>query len=93
LFPAEQRRSGEHGILLSSTERARWSWPVDGEIAMLDSKEVSLTDVELDQVAGGFLQIVAGVAVGAVLGAGALVVAVAVGDYVRHHTGKDCIFQ
>lgn len=60
---------------------------------MLDSKEVSLTDNELDQVAGGFMQIVAGVAVGAVLGAGALVVAVAAGDYIRHHTGKDCIFK
>jgi len=60
---------------------------------MLDSKEVSLTDIELDQVAGGFLQIVAGVAVGAVLGAGALAVAVAAGDYIRHHTGKSCIFE
>ena len=60
---------------------------------MLDSKEVSLTDVELDQVAGGFVQIIAGVAVGAVLGVGALAVAVAAGDYIRHHTGKDCIFK
>ena len=55
--------------------------------------ETSMTDVELDQVAGGMLQIIAGVAVGAVVGVGALAVAVAVGDYVRHHTGKDCIFK
>ena len=60
---------------------------------MTNSQEISLTDAELDQVTGGMLQIIAGVAVGAVLGAGALAVAVAVGDYVRHHTGKDCIFQ
>ena len=60
---------------------------------MSNSHETSLTDVELDQVTGGMLQIIAGVAVGAVLGAGALVVAVAAGDYIRHHTGKDCIFK
>ena len=60
---------------------------------MTNSQEISLTDAELDQVAGGMLQIIAGVAVGAVLGAGALAVAVAVGDYVRHHTGKSCIFE
>ena len=60
---------------------------------MTNSQENSLTDAELDQVAGGFLQIIAGVAVGAVLGAGVLAVAVAAGDYVRHHTGKDCIFK
>ena len=60
---------------------------------MTHSHETSLTDVELDQVAGGMLQIIAGVAVGAVVGVGALAVAVAVGDYVRHHTGKDCIFK
>ena len=60
---------------------------------MTNSQEISLTDAELDQVAGGFLQIVAGVAVGAVLGIGILAVAVAAGDYIRHHTGKDCIFQ
>ena len=50
-------------------------------------------DVELDQVAGGMLQIIAGVAVGAVVGVAALAVAVAAGDYIRHHTGKDCIFK
>ena len=60
---------------------------------MTNSQEISLTDAELDQVAGGFLQIVAGVAVGAVLGIGILAVAVAAGDYIRHHTGKDCIFK
>ena len=60
---------------------------------MTNSQEISLTDAELDQVAGGFLQIVAGVAVGAVLGVGILAVAVAAGDYIRHHTGKDCIFK
>ena len=60
---------------------------------MTHSHETSLTDVELDQVAGGMLQIIAGVAVGAVVGVAAVAVAVAVGDYVRHHTGKDCIFK
>ena len=60
---------------------------------MTNSHETSLTDVELDQVTGGMLQIIAGVAVGAVVGVAAVAVAVAVGDYVRHHTGKDCIFK
>jgi len=60
---------------------------------MTHSHETSLTDVELDQVAGGMLQIIAGVAVGAVVGVAALAVAVAAGDYIRHHTGKDCIFK
>ena len=60
---------------------------------MAHSQENSLTDVELDQVTGGSLTIVAGIAVGAVLGVGILAVAVAVGDYVRHHTGKQCIYQ
>ena len=60
---------------------------------MTNTDEISLTDAELDQAAGGFLTVAAGVAVGAVLGVGALAVAVAVGDYVRHHTGKDCIFK
>jgi hypothetical protein len=60
---------------------------------MTNSHEISLTDAELDQVAGGNMTIVAGVAAGAVLGVGILAVAVAVGDYVRHHTGKDCIYQ
>ena len=58
---------------------------------MHNSQENSLTDAELDQVAGGNL--VAAVAVGAVLGVGLLAAAVAVGDFVRHHTGKDCIVQ
>jgi hypothetical protein len=58
---------------------------------MTNSQEISLADVELDQVDGGSLTLVAGVAVGAVLGVGILAVAVAVGDYVRHHTGKECI--
>jgi hypothetical protein len=56
---------------------------------MTNPQEISLTDVELDQVAGGNL--VAAVAVGAVLGVGILAAAVAVGDFVRHHTGKECI--
>ena len=60
---------------------------------MTHSQENSLTDVELDQVTGGSMTIAAGVAVGAVLGVGLLAVAVAVGDYVRHHTGKQCIYQ
>ncbi len=60
---------------------------------MTHSQEHSLTDVELDQVTGGSMTIAAGVAVGAVLGVGLLAVAVAVGDYVRHHTGKQCIYQ
>jgi hypothetical protein len=60
---------------------------------MTKSQETSLTDADLDQVAGGMLQIIAGAAVGAVLGAGALAVAVAVGDYIRHHSGKECIFK
>ena len=60
---------------------------------MTNSHESSLTDADLDEVAGGFLQIVAGAAVGAVIGVGALAVAVAAGDYIRHHTGKDCIFK
>ena len=60
---------------------------------MTNSHESSLTDADLDEVAGGFLQIVAGAAVGAVIGVGVLAVAVAAGDYIRHHTGKDCIFK
>ena len=58
---------------------------------MNNSQENSLTDAELDQVAGGNL--VAAVALGAVLGVGLLAAAVAVGDMVRHHTGKGCIAQ
>src|SRR5690242_19993835 len=87
----------------SSTERTRQSCPVEGATIMTATimtapimthpQELSLTDAELDEVNGGFLQIIAGAAVGAVLGAGALAVAVAAGDYIRHHTGKDCIFQ
>ena len=57
---------------------------------MTNSQEISLTDVELDQVAGGY-SVLAAVAVGAVLGVGLLAAAVAVGDFVRHHTGKECI--
>jgi hypothetical protein len=78
-----------------STERARWSCPVDGGVVMLASKEISLTDAELDQVAGGvmILPILAGVAVGAVLGAVIVVGAVAAGDAIRHATGKGCILD
>ena len=57
---------------------------------MTNSHEISLTDAELDQVAGGY-SVLAAVAVGAVLGVGLLAAAVAVGDFVRHHTGKECI--
>ena len=60
---------------------------------MTNSHEALLTDTELDQVAGGSLAIVAGIGVGAVLGVGLLAVAVAVGDHIRHHTGKSCIYQ
>jgi len=60
---------------------------------MTNSHESLLTDAELDEVAGGFLQIIAGAAVGAAIGVGVLAVAVAAGDYIRHHTGKDCIFK
>ena len=56
---------------------------------MTNSQDISLTDAELDQVTGG--NIVAAMAVGAVLGVGILAAAVAVGDFVRHHTGKECI--
>ena len=60
---------------------------------MNNSHETSLTDAELDQVVGGSLAIVAGIGVGAVIGVGLLALAVAVGDHVRHHTGKSCIYQ
>ena len=60
---------------------------------MNNSQENSLTDAELDQVTGGSLAIVAGIGVGAVIGVGLLALAVAVGDHVRHHTGKSCIYQ
>jgi lactobin A/cerein 7B family class IIb bacteriocin len=60
---------------------------------MLNSKEVALTDIELDQVAGGFLPIVAAAAVGAFAGVGILATAVAVGDAIRHAQGNSCIFE
>ena len=54
-----------------------------------------LSDAELDQVVGGvvILPIVAGVAVGAVLGAGFLVGALAAADFVSHRTGGDCVWD
>jgi hypothetical protein len=92
LLPGEQRRSRERGILpfLDRTDTVVVPGLI-GAIAINNSHENSLTDAELDQVAGGNL--VAAVAVGAVLGVGILAAAVAVGDYVRHHTGKECVFK
>ena len=54
-----------------------------------------LSDAELDQVGGGvvILPIVAGVAVGAVLGAGLLVGALAAADFVGHRTGGECVWD
>jgi hypothetical protein len=54
---------------------------------------VSLADAELDQVAGGILPILAGIACGAVVGAMALVVVVAAADYVSHETGHGCLLK
>jgi hypothetical protein len=56
-----------------------------------NSEANSLTDAELDQVSAGFLTVAAGIAVGAVLGVGILALAVAVGDGIRHASGKTCI--
>jgi hypothetical protein len=58
-----------------------------------NSEVILLSDAELDQVAAGFLQVLAGVAVGAALGAGLLVAAVVVGDGIRHAMGKSCILD
>jgi mannose/fructose/N-acetylgalactosamine-specific phosphotransferase system component IIC len=54
---------------------------------------VSLTDTDLEQVAGGifFLPIVAGVAVGLIVGGATLAVLVGAADAVSHHTGHGCL--
>jgi fatty acid desaturase len=57
------------------------------------SAAISLTDTELDQVTGGFLVALAGIAAGVVLGAAAFVVVAAAADYISHDTGHGCIFK
>ena len=62
-------------------------------IVPMESGAAALTDADLDQVAGGFLPVLAGIAVGAALGAMGLVVVVAAADYISHDTGHGCLLK
>ena len=55
-----------------------------------NSEATALTDAELDQVTAGFLPVLAGIAVGAVVGVALLATAVAIGDGIHHALGKGC---
>jgi lactobin A/cerein 7B family class IIb bacteriocin len=56
-----------------------------------DMRELSAD--ELDQVEGGILPIIAGVAVGVIVGTSAVVGAVLVADGIAHLTGSGCFFD
>ena len=62
-------------------------------ILPMESGVATLTDAELDQVAGGILPVLLGVAAGAALGVMGLVVVVAAADYISHDTGHGCLLK